>query len=51
MLLYEGITVAVMLVVLLVGSLVLLGVMIYRRFERIQDEEKSTDIDKNAFDG
>ena len=37
---------------MLIVALIILVIIIYRRFERIEDEdEKSADVDKGAFDG
>ncbi len=42
---------AVILSVMLIGSFLLLGTIIYKRFERIQFESKSVEVDKSAFNG
>ena len=46
-----GIVFAVILGVLLVAALVVLVVLIYKRYERIQDETKAIGVDNNAFEG
>ena len=42
---------AVILLIMLIASFALLGMIVYKRFGRIQDESKSVEVDDGAFSG
>ena len=46
-----GVIIGTIVFVVLIGFLSFLGLFIYRRFERIQDEEKSIKVDNGHFTG